>query len=359
MNDLTNRRTDRPRLRAAAAITGALTVAMLTVSTGAAAGATEAPPTIDTTAPETAPMTTPSTTAPVAPDETVAPPTTADEAPPAAAPVPPSSDALSPKIAETRAAVTAAATTPTVNVTPTTGLNPAGGSTISVSGSGFSPTANSGFGVYAVFGPVDPGTYFEDANRFLAAVWLHTGGGASGSPGQAELNADGTFATTLPPAGALPLTAQYTDGNGAAVNCLTTQCYVITIAAHGVSDRSQDTCTPISFAGGTATPGVDAKCRPVSAPTGQPNNPGANNNTTGSGNVNGTNTGANRSGGGANTTGASGSSSTLPKTGSGVAALGGLGLSLVATGLLLVQRSRRQLAKTPLTVPVSRLDRRP
>ena len=56
------------------------------------------------------------------------------------------------------------------------------------------PAANNGFGVYAVFGPVDPGDLLlKDANRFLAAVWLHPGGGASGSPGQGELNADGTF----------------------------------------------------------------------------------------------------------------------------------------------------------------------
>ena len=190
-----------------------------------------------------------------------------------------------------------------------------------MTGSGFDPNANTKFGVYAVFGPVDPATYFSDANRFLAAVWLHPGGGASGSPGQGELNPDGTFSATLPPAGGLPLTAAYTDGNGAAVNCMTTQCYVITMAAHGVPDRSMDTCTPVSFAGGTAMPQVDRTCHPVATPTGNPTGPAA-----GSSGGNGGNSadGANGASSGSTTAG-----STLPKTGSGVA---------------IARRARRRLA---------------
>jgi LPXTG-motif cell wall-anchored protein len=234
---------------------------------------------------------------------------------------------------------------PAVTATPTSGLNPAGGSTITVTGSGFDPNANSKFGVYAVFGPVDPATYFSDANRFLAAVWLHPGGGASGSPGQGELNPDGTFSATLPPVGGLPLTASYTDGNGAAVNCMTTQCYVVTMAAHGVADRSMDTCTPVSFAGATATPQVDRSCRPVATPTGNP--------TTGDDDSSGRgpNTTANpagASGTGSGSTGdGTGSGATLPKTGSSVAWLGGLGVATLASGLLLVGRDRRSRRNSP------------
>jgi LPXTG-motif cell wall-anchored protein len=186
-----------------------------------------------------------------------------------------------------------------------------------------------------VFGPVDPGTYFQDANRFLAARWMHTGGGGSGSPGQGELTANGTFSTTLPPAGGAAITAHYTDGNGAAVNCLITQCYVVTMAAHGVADRSMDTCTPVSFAGGSATATVDSRCQPVATPTGQPTG-GAGTPTGAGGSTGGS---ASASAGG---TPGSGSSSTLPRTGAGtgMVALAG-GLSLVS-GLALVGRGRRR-----------------
>jgi LPXTG-motif cell wall-anchored protein len=292
-----------------------------------APGAAPAPPEEAASAapaPETAPASTTTTTvAPVAsPEVTDAPPTVA----PAAGTAPPAPDQVR------AAAVTGP---PSVNASPTSGLNPTG-ATISVNGSGFDPNANNKFGIYVVFGPVDPGTYFEDANRFLAAMWLHPGGAASGSPGQGDVRPDGTFATTLPASNGAALTATYTDGNGTPVNCLVTQCYVVTMAAHGVTDRSMDTCTPVSFAGGTATAAVDRACRPVGTPAGQPtggggpNTPGA---PAGGGGASGSGAGSPGSGPGAR--------SPLPRTGTEVPVLTLAGVLSVAAGLVLVGRGRR------------------
>jgi hypothetical protein len=268
--------------------------------------------------------------------------TVAPAASPDATDAPSSAPETAPAAAEVRAAVTGPAS---VDASPTTGLNPAG-ATISVRGSGFDPNANNGFGIYVVFGPVDPGTYFKDANRFLAAMWLHPGGAASGSPGQGDLRADGTFSTTLPAPNGAALTATYTDGNGTPVSCLTAQCYVVTIAAHGVGDRSMDTCTPVSFAGGTAIPAVDRACRPVSTPAARPTASGTPDGSGGADDPGGATTGGSDGATGAGS-GGSGGASTLPRTGPaapGRAAAAGV-LTLVS-GLALVQGDRRRRAKS-------------
>ncbi|TDC61700.1 hypothetical protein E1200_28440 [Actinomadura sp. GC306] len=128
-----------------------------------------------------------------------------------------------------------------VRVSPTTGLDP-GGQTISVSGSGFDAARNNKFGVYVVFGP-RRADWATNSNSFLAAKWVHPGGAGGGS-GQAPMSASGGFSVSL------QVKAKYTDGDGRKVDCLKTRCYVITMAAHGVPDRSQDTFTPITFRGG-------------------------------------------------------------------------------------------------------------
>lgn len=150
---------------------------------------------------------------------------------------------------------------PGVTVSPTSGLDPAAKATLKVSGSGFNATGNNKFGVYVAFGPKNA-DYATNASAFLAAMWVHPG--ASGGE-QAEMTADGRFSTTLS-----GITAQYTDGSGKAVNCLVTLCYVITIAAHGLPDRSQDTFTPITFA--TAASPTTAPTKPATA---SPTNPPA------------------------------------------------------------------------------------
>ncbi len=126
-----------------------------------------------------------------------------------------------------------AANGPAVTVTPASGLNPAGAS-VTVSGSGF---ATAGSGIYV--GIADQAKYSPtNADVFGVVKWLHLG--ATPSSGQDVLNPDGSFTTTLNVAA--------TFGTGAnATNCQVASCAIYTLAAHGSSDRSQDTMTPVSF----------------------------------------------------------------------------------------------------------------
>ncbi|MFI0368959.1 hypothetical protein ACH35V_13835 [Actinomadura sp. 1N219] len=151
-------------------------------------------------------------------------------------------------VAATTAALLVAAPLPahaaSVQVSPTSGVNPAG-QAVTVRGSGFDPVRNNKFGVYVVFGPRRP-DWTSNSNAYLAANWVHPGGSGGG---QARMSASGGFSVTL------SVKAKYTDGDGRKVDCLATQCYVITMAAHGVPDRSQDTFTPIRFKGSGAGSG--------------------------------------------------------------------------------------------------------
>ncbi|WP_019632280.1 hypothetical protein [Actinomadura atramentaria] len=121
---------------------------------------------------------------------------------------------------------------------------PQSGATLTVTGSGFDAKRNNAFGVYVVFGP-RPANFFKDANLFASAVWVHPGGGGNG---QAPMSAAGSFSVRI------AVKAKYTDGNGKAVNCLVSACYVMTMAAHGVPDRSQDAMVPIAFKGAARAP---------------------------------------------------------------------------------------------------------
>jgi hypothetical protein len=132
---------------------------------------------------------------------------------------------------------------PSTTVTPATAADPAG-QNIRVTGSGFDPNKNNGFGVYVAFGPKNGDDWFLNASAYQVTKWVHKNA-APGSATQAVMNADGTFDVTL-----TGLKAQYTDGDGNQVDCLVTQCYVLTFAAHGMPDRSQDTLTPVTFVGG-------------------------------------------------------------------------------------------------------------
>ncbi|WP_432897277.1 HtaA domain-containing protein [Micromonospora matsumotoense] len=128
-------------------------------------------------------------------------------------------------------------TGPAVGVTPATGLDPAG-ATITVTGSGFDPEANGAAGIYVSFGPkVDE--HWTNAGVLQVTKWVNK----TNEPTEARdrLNADGTFRTTL------PISAVYTDRTGTRVDCTAVQCYVITFAARGAADRSQDTFTPVTF----------------------------------------------------------------------------------------------------------------
>jgi hypothetical protein len=132
---------------------------------------------------------------------------------------------------------------PTVGVTPAAGVDPAG-AVITVTGSGFDPAANGAAGIYVSFGPKVE-DHWTNASVLQVTKWVSR----DNLPTDARdtLNPDGTFQTTL------PISAVYTDRNGAEVDCTAVQCYVITFAARGSADRSQDTFTPVTF--GTPTGG--------------------------------------------------------------------------------------------------------
>lgn len=116
-----------------------------------------------------------------------------------------------------------------VTLSKTQKLNPSG-DTIRVSGQGFKTSGN---GVYVGIAQQDQ---FSTTNADVfgpGTVWV--------SNQKGNLNSDGSFSVDLP--------VSATFGSA---NCLTNACAVYTFAAHGSSDRSQDTATPVSFAGGVA-----------------------------------------------------------------------------------------------------------
>jgi hypothetical protein len=160
---------------------------------------------------------------------------------------------------------------PAIAVSPTSGLSTAGPTTVSVSGSGFDPVKNEGFGVYVMYGPVGA----TQQSQFYSAKWVAPGN-APGA-GTDTMSSTGTFATTV------DVVPSYTDGTGTFVNCTVVQCAVSTIAAHqyGATDRSQDTRQNITFAGAVASqadapvtaPDLVPEVAPTTAPstTGTPN----------------------------------------------------------------------------------------
>lgn len=152
--------------------------------------------------------------------------------------------------ATVRLTVGGAPAAPAVTVTPASGIDPQG-ATATVAGAGFDPDAAGGNGIYVAFGPKNDADYWVNARRYLSVKWVNRRVGAP-SDSQDVLNADGTFQTTL------AVAATYTDGNGDAVDCTAVQCYVLTFAAHGSTDRSQDTFTPVTFAGAGPPPGGSA-----------------------------------------------------------------------------------------------------
>ncbi len=209
-----------------------------------------------------------------------------------------------------RLEATVIASSPSVTVTPASGLDPEG-ATITVTGRGFDPNRNNGVGIYVVFGPRAP-EFWRDANRYGAAKWVHPR--ASAGPGQAPMAPDGSFTVTL------EVKARYTDGNGTEVDCLRSGCSVITMAAHGVADRSQDTFTEVRFRTSAAPTPTTAPPPPSPSPGGPTGNP-APVPTAGSGP------------GVAPTGTATGPGAPLPTTGTGVFTHVTLGLGLLAVGL--------------------------
>jgi hypothetical protein len=150
----------------------------------------------------------------------------------------------------TSGAAAVSAQAPDVSIEPA-GPLPAGSVTLTVSGIGFEPAGN---GIYVVFGPVTPAPgYYLDPSIYGSFKWIHAG--ANESPAEAPLAADGSFGTTL------EVVSTFATPAGE-VDCAITACAVITFAAHGSPDRSQDTCTAVSFAAAATSPAPIASAVP-------------------------------------------------------------------------------------------------
>ncbi|MBD3781050.1 MAG: hypothetical protein IE923_17545 [Micrococcales bacterium] len=167
-------------------------------------------------------------------------------------------------------------------------LDPAAATTLRVSGTGFQSVAGGFGGLYVLFGWVDPAAgdgwrpsaggasgvqyrYAVDAQsqenaghqRFVAFPGSQTSAEANGG----ELAEDGTWATELTVPGAVLETLD-ADGGTVEVDCREVTCGVITIGAHGVANATNETFTPVPFAGSGAV--ADPAATPTasgSAPT--------------------------------------------------------------------------------------------
>lgn len=145
--------------------------------------------------------------------------------------------------------------------------SPDGPTTLQVSGSGFQSLPNAFGGIYMMFGWVDdpsggswkpsrggktgaellyvPDTEAKDNQgyqRFIAFPGSSTKDAANGG----EIASDGSIALSMVIPGP-QFTAQDRSGNTKQVDCLTVQCGIITIGAHGVVNASNESFTPISF----------------------------------------------------------------------------------------------------------------
>ncbi|MYW03535.1 hypothetical protein [Streptomyces sp. SID3343] len=217
-----------------------------------------------------------------------------------------------------------------ITVTPSSDIDPAG-ATITVTGSGYA--AGSGTGIYVVFGP-KAADWTTNAGNYGASKWLK----AVPAPGSDSINADGTFSVKLP-----DVKAVYKDGAGKDVDCRKTDCYILTMAAHGSPDRSQDAFTKVTFKDGATTSGATSGAT-TGATTG-----GATTGATTTGGATGTTTtGATTAGNAAAKSGGGGGS--LPLTGPvGLATAGVVGAGLIAAGTFAVVTTRRRRASTPPT----------
>ena len=160
---------------------------------------------------------------------------------------------------------TASASGPVVHTEPG-GPLPVGTSTLSVAGSGFDPVGNSGNGIYVAFGPITPApAYYLDPTIYAAIKWVHPGGSDSGA--EAPMAADGSFATTLEVPSSF-------GGLQRPVDCNAVPCAVITFGAHGSQDRTQDTCTAVTFLAaapsGLPSPAASLVAGGVALPSSEP-----------------------------------------------------------------------------------------
>jgi hypothetical protein len=139
-------------------------------------------------------------------------------------------------------ATPAGAAGPTVTAAPSINIARQGTSFV-IKGSGFSATANGGLGVYVAFGPkpsLHPADWFKSIEHYQAAVWVHPGG--TGTATNQPMNANGTFSFTLTNADGSPIQPTYGK-----TDCTRVQCGIVTMAAHGSTDRGQDSFRAIVY----------------------------------------------------------------------------------------------------------------
>ena len=113
--------------------------------------------------------------------------------------------------------------TPAVSLS-TTELNPSGSTAITVSGTGFKTSGN---GIYVAVAEKNKFST-TNADAFSAAEFVRT----------SQMSSDGSFSTTL-----------NVEAVTSAANCVENDCALYTFAAHGSSDRSQDTATDLTVGG--------------------------------------------------------------------------------------------------------------
>jgi len=150
-------------------------------------------------------------------------------------------------------------------------LSPDAPSTLTVTGSGFQSVQGGFGGIYVLFGWVDPagswqpslggatGTSYRYAmddetspagyQQFVA----FPGGATEASASSGVIAADGSWSATVAVQGPVFETFDR-ENNPVQVDCLATQCGVITIGAHGVANPTNETFTPVAFGSIAPTP---------------------------------------------------------------------------------------------------------
>ena len=187
--------------------------------------------------------------------------------------------AAAPASAEARVTIAVEGSTAT-DATGLPALSADAPSTLTVTGSGFQSVQGGFGGIYVLFGWVDPagswqpslggatGTSYRYAmddetnpagyQQFVA----FPGGATEASASSGVIAADGSWSSTIAVQGPVFETFDR-ENNAVQVDCLATQCGVITIGAHGVANANNETFTPVTFASAPATP----TATPTSTPT--------------------------------------------------------------------------------------------
>ncbi|MBD7919557.1 HtaA domain-containing protein [Cellulomonas sp. Sa3CUA2] len=157
--------------------------------------------------------------------------------------------------------------TPTPTPTPEQPVGPAvtvdrvlrtdGSLDLTVRGTGFGAGVAAN-GLYVAVGPRLGDAWYLDASTFQAATWVNPRV-TTAVGDMAPLAADGTFTVRF--TGVRPTYVS----NGVTYDHATTPFHVVTMAAHGSSDRSLDTSTPLSFDGVPQLPATPPAPAPAPA----------------------------------------------------------------------------------------------